>query len=102
MKNGDIKINLNDLPAQFAKLFGKLSAYKVLLFFVLVMALYGFIVFRINTYSNAPPASSSSAAKTTAQPHIDPDTIAKIQSLQDNSVSVQSLFDAARQNPFQE
>jgi len=102
MKNNDIKINLNDLPQQLAKLAGKIGTYKVLLFFLLVMALYGFIVFRINTYSNAPAAASSNAAHTAAQPHIDPATIAKIKNLQDNSVNVQSLFDEARQNPFQE
>jgi hypothetical protein len=102
MKNGNINLNLNDLPALFGGFMRKVSAYKVFLFFLLVAALYGFIVFRINTFSNTPPSTSEETAQGTAQPHIDPDTVAKIQSLQDNSVNVQSLFDSARENPFQE
>jgi hypothetical protein len=102
MKNGNINLNLNDLPALLGGFMRKVSAYKVFLFFLLVAALYGFIVFRINTFSNTPPSTSEETAQGAAQPHIDPDTVAKIQSLQDNSVNVQSLFDSARENPFQE
>ncbi len=102
MKNTDIKINVNDLPALASGFSKKASAYRVLIFFLLVALLYGFIVWRINAFSNTPASTSEETAQTTSQPHIDPATVAKIQSLQDNSVSVQSLFDAARQNPFQE
>lgn len=82
----------------------KVAAYKAFLFFLALAALYGFIVWRINVLSSAPPSASdlSSASKGTAQPHIDQTTIDKIKSLQDNNVNVQSLFDQARQNPFQE
>ena len=102
MKNTDIKLNLNDIPAQFGSLGRKVGAYKVFVFFLAVALLYGFIVWRINVFSNAPASTSELSAQATAQPHIDQATIDKIQSLQDNSVSVRSLFDAARQNPFQE
>jgi hypothetical protein len=98
----DIHLNLNNLPAQFRKLARRVGAYKALLFFVAVASLYGYILWRINSLSNTPPSQSEETAQTAAQPHIDQDTIAKIQSLQDNSVSVQTLFDTARQNPFQE
>ncbi len=82
----------------------KAATYKAFLFFLALAALYGFIVWRINVLSSAPPSASdlSNASKGTAQPHIDQTTIDKIQSLKDNNVNVQSLFDQARQNPFQE
>jgi hypothetical protein len=80
----------------------KISAYKVFLFFLAVASLYGYILWRINAFSNTPASQSEETAQSTPQPHIDAATIEKIQSLQDNSVSVQTLFDNARQNPFQE
>lgn len=100
--NKDLKLNLGDIPAALGASSKKLSAYRVFIFFLVVAGLYGYIIWRINVYSNAPPSTSEVTAQTTAQPHIDPGTIEKIQNLQDNSVSVQSLFDTARQNPFQE
>jgi len=102
MKNKDIHININDLPAQSAALFRKLGTYRVFIFFLVVATLYGYIVWRINSFNNAPASTSEETTQTAAQPHIDAATVQKIQSLQDNSVNVQSLFDAARQNPFQE
>jgi phosphatidylserine decarboxylase len=100
MTNANIKLNVSDVPIVFSKLLHKVSAYKVFIFFLVVAALYGFIVFRVNTASNI--TASQADAQTAAQPHIDQATVDKIQSLQDNSVSVQALFDQARQNPFQE
>jgi hypothetical protein len=82
----------------------KLLAYKAFVFFIVLAVVYGFIIWRINTLSNVEPSQSdvSQSSQTTAQPHIDPTVVQKIQNLQDNSVNVQSLFDQARQNPFQE
>jgi len=102
MKNSDIHLNVNDIPGQLANLTRKANAYRAFLFFLLVASLYGFILWRINTFSNTPPSTSEESAQTVAQPHIDAATVQKIQNLQDNSVNVQSLFDSARQNPFHE
>lgn len=102
MKNKDLTINFGDLVAKLKKQLRQLNKYKAFSFFLVAAVLYGFIIWRINVYSNAPASQSEVSAQTTAQPHIDQATIDKIQSLQDNSVSVQSLFDQARQNPFNE
>jgi hypothetical protein len=98
----DININVGKLSEQFRAVGKKVSAYRVFIFFLAVASLYGYILWRINSFANIPPSQSESAVTTTTQPHIDPDTLAKIQNLQDNSVSVQTLFDDARQNPFHE
>lgn len=102
MKNTDIKFNASDISAQLSSVGRKLGVYRAFLFFLAVAALYSFIVWRINVFSNAPASTTVKTPGVASQPHIDPETIAKIQSLQDNSVSVQTLFDSARQNPFQE
>jgi len=102
MKNADIKLDLSAIPAQFNKALGKIGVYRVFIFFLVVASLYGYIIWRINVFSNAPASISEETAQATPQPRIDPDTVSKIQSLQDNSVSVHALFDQARNNPFQE
>jgi hypothetical protein len=100
MKNGNI--TLSGLGESLQTTARKLGAYKAFLFFLAVATLYGFIIWRINVLSSAPPSESEATSHSTPPPRIDPDTVAKIKSLQDNSVSVQTLFDSARQNPFQE
>ena len=102
MKNADLNLNVDSIKTRIGSFGKRLGTYKVFLFFLVIASLYGYIVWRINVYSNAPASESEVSAKTVAQPHIDQNTVKKIQSLQDNSVSVQSLFDTARQNPFQE
>ena len=102
MKNKDLNLNVGNLSAAVKRKTQKLSSYKAFIFFLIAAALYGFIVWRINVYSNTPANQSEVSAQTSVQPHIDQATVEKIQSLQDNSVSVQALFDQARQNPFNE
>jgi hypothetical protein len=102
MKDSKPTTSNQDIGVQLRAVLRAVSAYKAFIFFLVVAAFYGFIVWRINTFSNTPASASEASAQAAAQPHIDPATVAKIQSLQDNSVNVQSLFDAARQNPFQE
>lgn len=102
MKNKDLNLNLGNLGTSLKGFASKINAYRAFIFFLIVAALYGYILYRINTLSNLPPAQSDASAQASAQPHIDQVTVEKIQNLQDNSVSVQSLFDQARQNPFNE
>jgi hypothetical protein len=100
MKNKDL--NIKGLSGSLKQALAKINAYKVFIFFLIVATAYGYILWRINVYSNVPADPAQEAAQKSAQPHIDAATVEKIQSLRDNSVSVQSLFDSARQNPFNE
>ena len=81
----------------------RLRSYSLPLVLVFVAALYGFVLLRVQTLNNTQPSSDAvtSQVKAARVPHIDQDTIQQLQSLQDNSVSVQTLFDQARNNPFQ-
>ena len=78
-------------------------AFRVLLFAILLLSLYVFITWRIDSLSNAKPNAAAVASQsTTAQPHIYQTIVDKIKQLQDNSVNVRALFNQARANPFQE
>lgn len=89
------------------KAMGTLSVarkYAVVLFLLFFVAIYGFLAWRTLTLSQAEPDPSAltTELQTAGVPKIDQDVLNKIQQLQDNSVSVQTLFDEARSNPFQE
>ena len=82
----------------------KLRPYRLPVFLLLVALLYGFLLLRINSLSSAQPSPDavSSQFKAAKLTHIDQTVIKQIKSLQDNSVNVRSLFDQARNNPFQQ
>jgi len=85
-------------------IFKQVLRLRVVLFLVLVALVYGFVVWRAHVLTNAQPDQSAINSQTSAakHPQIDQATIEKINQLKDSSVNVQTLFDQARQNPFQE
>lgn len=97
-------MNLDDIRKPFMSMATKLATYKSIIFFLMLASLYGFILWRINVLSNAPPnqADVTSAEQSVSSPHISDSVVKKIESLQDNSVRVQTLFNDARNNPFNE
>lgn len=82
----------------------QLNRFKVLLFCLLLLITYGFIMYRISVLNSVQPSDTDIAnkSKTATLPKIDENLISQIHNLQDNSVSVQALFDQARNSPFQE
>lgn len=96
--------DFKDLPEKINELLPRIKKYLPMMFGLLLVILYGLLLFRTNSLNNAEPSASSVSAqsKTAQVPHIDPKVINQLQSLQDNSSSVQALFDDARNNPFQE
>jgi hypothetical protein len=78
--------------------------YKKFLFSMIVLVLIGFLVFRINQLASAEPSEATIDEKlqTVTRPKLDQGVIDRIQQLQDQNVEVQSLFDEARNNPFDE
>jgi len=94
--------NLQDAKEKLGDGLGKIQKYLPVIFACLLLIIYGFLMYRINVLTSAGPDTSTSPAKTARVPHIDPKLLDQLQSLQDNSTSVQTLFDQARDNPFQE
>jgi len=100
MKNIELK-----LPLPAVKQLGRtLRGYVGVMFFVLFALVYAYVVVQINTLSNPTVDSSAVAAgsKTSPVPRIDDNAIKQLQSLKDNSVNVQALFEQGRSDPFQE
>ena len=96
--------NLKSLPAQLTSLVTKLRRYKVLIFLLFVVGVYGFTVWRITSLTNVQPSADAVAAQNNPirAARIDPSVVKQLNSLRDNSVNVQTLFEQARNNPFQE
>lgn len=81
-----------------------IKRYAVFMFVVLLMGLFGFLVFRINQYGQVEPSEDAVQEKLQAvqRPKVDQAALDKIQQLQDQNIQVHSLFDDARNNPFNE
>ena len=97
-------ISLNNSKAFVKKSARLLNTYRAFIFFIIVALLYSFIIWRINMLAVATPnVTDIQAAKNqNTVPHIDQSVVNKMQSLKDNSVNVQTLFENARNNPFNE
>lgn len=85
-------------------LFTKLSHFKLVVFVLLVVGVYGYVILSISSLTNAQPSEAqiSELSSPIRSAKIDEKIIKQLQQLQDNSVSVKSLFNEARSNPFQE
>lgn len=99
-----MNIDSTSLQKQLRQLLHFINTSRSLIFFVILTSLYGYIVWRINILSNAPPSQTDIdiAQQSVPRPKISDSTIDKLTNLQDNSVRVKALFNEARQNPFQE
>lgn len=97
------EISLKTLKPLLGKGLVVISRYASILFFLLIAGVYGFVILRINTLSNIQPSQSDIDAQTTSTPipRVDPKVAEQLESLEDNSVNVQALFNEARNNPFQ-
>jgi predicted negative regulator of RcsB-dependent stress response len=93
--------NTKDQLIHYLQIARKNAAF---VFCVFLLGIYGFLSWQILTLLNAEPDQSqiSSELETIGVPKVDPSVVSKMQKLEDNSVSVHSLFDDARSNPFKE
>ena len=88
--------------ANIKDLFNRVHRYFWLILIVFFLAIYGFIILKVNSYlNNKPtPAAVSLDLKTTPQATINPKIVRQLNSLRNDSVNVKALFNQARQNPF--
>lgn len=99
-----MKNQLNDLLQKLKPSVGFVKRYALFMFFIIFLGLLGFLVFRINQYARVEPTEDAIQEKLKAvqRPRVDQSALEKIQQLQAQNVEVNSLFDKARQNPFNE
>jgi cell division protein FtsB len=99
-----MKLDSITIKASLSRAARAARKYILPMFLVFLLSIYGFLAWRIVVLNQVQPDQSAVATKlkTAGVPRIDQDALDKIQKLQDNSVGVQTLFDKARNSPFQE
>ena len=99
-----MSIDLKAITASLKRSLNRVRRYNVFLFIMGFLFIYGFLVLRINILMNSEPSDTAINAnlQNVQRPKIDKTALDKIQNLQDQNVSVQSLFQQARDNPFSE
>lgn len=99
-----MKLEVKDIPAKLAPFLAKIRRYTVLIFIVSALGAFGFLVYRVGSLLQAEPTEEAitEKLKDVRRPRIDENALQKIQELQDQNITVQSLFKQARDNPFQE
>ncbi len=108
LPNGGAKKNLNfDLKKRLPKLkklSQKITAHLPFIIILVALLMYMLVVWQIKGLVTAEPsAEDESLALSSAHiPKIDKEAIEQIQSLEQNSPQVRSLFNEARSNPFHE
>lgn len=98
------KIDLATLRPRLKKLWRKFFRHLAFAAIIIVLLIYVLIVWRIGKLATAEPSPEAvdSAIAATSIPKIDQKIINQIQSLEQSSAEIHSLFNQARNNPFQE
>ncbi len=79
------------------------SKHIVVISILFIVGLFGFMVVRIYLLSTAEPSQSQVDDKLNSYKtvRLDPQIVALFRSLEDQNISIESLFDNGRTNPFQ-
>jgi hypothetical protein len=95
-------LDLKNLVILLKRLLKGFKRYSLFLFIMVVLGVYGFLVYQIGNLSGAEPSQEvlTEELKVSKRLKVDQQAIDKIQQLEDQNVSVQALFKAARDNPF--
>jgi hypothetical protein len=99
--SNDLKLNPAAIQAQLSKIAKRYSKHAAFAAILVVLLVYILVVFKVNSLAKVEPAAD---APTTASliPKVNQKSIDRIQSLEQNNTEIHSLFEEARNNPFQE
>lgn len=99
-----MKSNLSISKDQLRHYLHLAHEYAAIILLLFLVAIYGFLSWRTLQLMQAEPdqAAVQAELKTVGVPKVDEDVVKKMEQLEDNSVSVSTLFDEARRNPFEE
>ena len=97
------KLDIKFVP-MLMRLARKLQPYLNVMLFMVFAAVYVFMIMKINSLSDAPVDENAVLEQVNASPapRIDSKAVDQLQTLKDNSVNVQTLFEENRSSPFQE
>ena len=99
-----MKLQSQDIKQQVAGIAHKLLRYRVLIFILLIGSVYAYMLVTISSLSNIQPSSNNVNGELSAirTPKLDQSVVKQLEALRDNSVSVKTLFQNTRDNPFHE
>lgn len=99
-----LQFNIKDLSNKLQPLVQKARRYIILIFILSLALVFGFLLIRIGMLAESEPSQTAIDEKLTSvkRPKVDQNAIDKIKQLEETNVEVQSLFNQARDNPFQE
>ena len=94
--------NFSEIKEQINEVVQLLNKNKLYIFILFVVLTYGYIYIKMKSADSASPniAQVQAIANPLAGTKINAQVVQQIQSLQNNSVNVQTLFQNARNNPF--
>lgn len=100
----ELNFDLKKLRPKLKRFEQPLSKHFAFIVILAVLLIYLFVVLQIRTLATAEPSleAQAQALGSSLIPKIDQKAISQIQSLQQNSPQIQSLFNEARNNPFHE
>jgi hypothetical protein len=100
MKNLDIK----QLTTIVRNVLSGAQRYTSFIFIISILLIYAFLIVRISVLSQASPSEDAIAeqSNTIKRLKLDETSIVKIEQLEGQNVEVKSIFEKARDNPFQD
>ncbi len=92
------------LPPKVISFVQKLKGYAVLIFFVALIGIYGFLVYQINVLTSTEPDEDmvTERLQGVRRPKVDEKAVEALQQLEASNIEVQTIFQQARDNPFGE
>lgn len=96
--------NVKQIGTIIRSALSRLQRYAAFIFIVSILLIYAFLVLRISILTQAEPSEDAIAeqSNTVKRLKLDQTAIEKIEQLEDKNIGVQSLFETARDNPFQD
>lgn len=99
-----MNIGLKDIPAKLLALLGRLKKYTLFICILGALGIYVFLVWQIRHIATLEPTSADVINKVSElnTPKLDQDAVDRILQLEGENIEIKTLFNEARQNPFQE
>lgn len=99
-----MNLEVKDLPAKIMPLLDKARSYIGFLVVLLILGAFGFVVVQIRNYATIEPTEDAITEQLQgiSSSRIDEDAVEAVRNLEETNVDVKTLFDEARDNPFQE
>jgi hypothetical protein len=96
-------MKLANITAKLTIIRDQMGRYAVIIFVICVGLVFGFLTLKIASYSNDEPSDTQIEERlsTLQTVRLDSEAAQKIEELQDRNISLESLFNNGRDNPFE-